>query len=683
MSALALGHPISTLCDGVVGFVKGERTIIPLRAMRIAIEIKQGLAVITTTRSFRNDEPVPIEAVLSFPVPFDSVMTGLRAIIDGRTLVAKAEPKTQARKSYEEALDRGKTAVLHEEALPGVHVLSVGQLGPDQSVEVVAELAMPLSMVDGVPFLRIPTTVGQLYGASPLLPSDDLAVAGNALRNAELSICADSGSPRLLAGRAVDKEATTIPLDRAIEISVPGAHFGAREGYDAKGRVVRLSLTPAAAGEGKFEAAVLFDRSGSTGALISEDEGFPEDHTVGATVWDAMRSGLVKALAELRPADRVALWQFDDTCQLLGESSGSDAAALALKLEEPTGGTELGAAIETVIAAGSRDVLVLTDGQTWASEVHSAAARGYRISAVLVGPASLDATIGHLASITGGQIFAALRYDVGSAVRSAIASMRCPAAPLAGTVSNGEPTSLSAMRAGICVELAWDAASTDHPADAVGRYASSLALPLLDEPQATSLAVQHGLCSHLTSLVLVDEEGRALDGLPEMRKVPLAATYLAHEIVRECSASAFGDLNDAMGFVEAYAADAGESYQADVSGWHETDRPTRFYRQAGPDWRPASEIDWDRLANALLAEDLSGLTEPQREAVLRLAGSKPIVDLAAAIQVNPVQIAIALLAETTQNRMAQRLARRVLGKAPSSLLASARAEMMLTSFASN
>jgi hypothetical protein len=45
-------------------------------------------------------------------------------------------------------------------------VLSVGQLGPDKSVEVVAEVVMPLSMIDGVPFLRIPTTVGQLYGAS-------------------------------------------------------------------------------------------------------------------------------------------------------------------------------------------------------------------------------------------------------------------------------------------------------------------------------------------------------------------------------------------------------------------------------------------------------------------------------------------------------------------------------------
>ena len=651
MSALALGHPISTLRDGVVGFVDGERAMIPLRAMRIAIEINQGLAIITTTRSFRNAETVPIEAVLTFPVPFDSVMTGLRAIIDGRTLTAKAEPKAQARESYEEALDRGKTAILHEEALRGVHVLSVGQLGPDKSVEVVTELAMPLSMIDGVPSLRIPTTVGQLYGASPLLPSDDLVVAGTALQNAELSIRVDSGTPRLSAGRPVGGDVTTIPLDRAIEISVAGAHFGTLGGYDAKGRVVRLSLTPATVGEGKFEASVLFDRSGSTGELLSRDEGFPEGRSVGATVWDGMRSGLEEAFAELRPSDRVSLWQFNNTCQPLGASSGADAAALALKLETPAGGTELGTAIETAIAAGSRDLLVLTDGKTWASEVHSAASRGCRISAVLVGPASLDAAIGHLAAMTGGQVFAAQGCEVGPAVRSAIASMRSPAGPLAGTVSNSEPMSISTTRGGISVEVAWDAAPTDHPADAVGRYTSSLALPLFDEPRATSLAVEHGLCSHLTSLVLVDEDGRALEGLPGMRKVPLAATDMAD-----------------TGPFNALRCDV---YDA---GYDEL---------LVPDLRPASEIDWDRLANALLAGDLSGLTEAQREAVLMLARSKSIVDLAAAMQVNPVQMAIALLAETAQSRMAQRLARRMLRNAPSSLLASAKARTMLTLRASN
>jgi hypothetical protein len=69
MPALAMGRPISTLRDGVVGFADQERHPIPLTAMRIAIEINQGLAIVTTTRSFRNVEAVPIEAVLTFPVP--------------------------------------------------------------------------------------------------------------------------------------------------------------------------------------------------------------------------------------------------------------------------------------------------------------------------------------------------------------------------------------------------------------------------------------------------------------------------------------------------------------------------------------------------------------------------------------------------------------------------------------
>jgi Vault protein inter-alpha-trypsin domain len=669
MSALAQRHPINALCDGVLGLVDEERAPIPLTAMRVAIEIRRGLAIITTTRSFRNAEAVPIEAVLTFPVPFDSVMTGLRAVIDGRTLTARAKPRTEARQTYEDALDGGKTAILHEEALRGVHVLAVGHLGPGKSVDIVAELAMPLTFIGGVPVLRIPMTVGHLYGASPLIPSDDLGTSERGLQRAELSIRADSGSPRLLAGPLIGEMAMTIPLDRAIEISVPGAQFGTRDGYDAKGRSVRLSLTPAATGEGNIEASVLFDRSGSTGELMSGDEFFPECGPDNATVWDTMRLGLSEALAELRPSDRVSLWQFNGACQPLGAASGADAAALTLKVEGADGGTELGAAVETAVAAGSRDILVLTDGQTWASEVHSAASRGCRVSAVLVGSASLDAMIGHLAAITGGQIFAAQSGAVGPAVSAAIASMRSPAAPFAGSVSaNGEPMNISMVRGGIRVEVAWGAAPTDHSADAVGRYAASLALPLLDESRATNLAAEHGLCSHLTSLVLVDEAGDAVEGLPEMRKVPLARVLQDKSVGLALS----------MYNGDEYFLRAAES----IGEFNELAQPerkldvsrTRRAQSFAEDLPPSSGIDWDRLANALLAGDLSGLTDEQRELVNRLAGSNLIVDLATAMASDPIQTAIALIAETAESRMAQRLARRALRNAPAYLLARAQAQ---------
>ena len=71
--------------------------------------------------------------------------------------------------------------------------------------------------------------------------------------------------------------------------------------------------------------------------------------------------------------------------------------------------------------------------------------------------------------------------------------------------------------------MSWQGIRTDADCDALGRYAAALALPLLDTDAARSIAAAHCLCSHMTSLVLVDEVGEATNMLPEMRKIPLMA----------------------------------------------------------------------------------------------------------------------------------------------------------------
>jgi hypothetical protein len=81
-----------------------------------------------------------------------------------------------------------------------------------------------------------------------------------------------------------------------------------------------------------------------------------------------------------------------------------------------------------------------------ASEVQAAASRRFRISAVLVGSASLDAMIGHLASLTGGEVFYAQHRDVGPAVRAAIASIRSPGTSLVGSTLEGGPVTASVVR---------------------------------------------------------------------------------------------------------------------------------------------------------------------------------------------------------------------------------------------
>ena len=56
----------------------------------------------------------------------------------------------------------------------------------------------------------------------------------------------------------------------------------------------------------------------------------------------------------------------------------------------------------------------------------------------------------------------------------------------------------------------------------MGAYAAALALPAMTQEAATAAAVAHGLCSHLTSLIVVDEAGEAKAGVPNHRKVALS-----------------------------------------------------------------------------------------------------------------------------------------------------------------
>jgi hypothetical protein len=244
----------------------------------------------------------------------------------------------------------------------------------------------------------------------------------------------------------------------------------------------------------------------------------------------------------------------------------------------------------------------------------------------------------------------------------------------------GEPVAASVVRGGVRIEATWETIPTDQALDAIGRYSASLALPLLGEQQATKLAVEHGLCSHLTSLLLVDEDGDASEGIPEMRQVPLALSAEKH-IACYMDSRALNLKFRSDGWAASYdlRGFADSAFELDSSAFwkHPIEPPLNLGPAAAPESNLTSEIDWDRLANALLAGDLSGLTVSQRDAVRRLAQSKPVVDLAKAMGADPVQIAIALLAEMEKGRMAQRLARRMLRNAPPPLLALAKSETML------
>ncbi|HEY4251537.1 MAG TPA: VIT domain-containing protein, partial [Roseomonas sp.] len=504
-----------------LAIISGSRRPIPLVATRFAVRILGTLALVTAERRFRNAERQSIEATMTFPVPVQAALVGLTARIGGRTLQASAQRRAAARETYEAAIDAGRTAVLHEEALRGIHMISVGHVPPGEEVVVSGLWAMPLAIAEAGATLLIPTTVGDVYGRDPLPDSDALEHAEIRLE-AEIEIACDSGAVRLAGATLVGGRAR-VGLGRPIVISVAGAAPRRLSGLAADGRAVTLTVQPEPGGDGLLDAVLLQDMSGS----MNEPAGHGEGHRQ-PTKHGVARQALRAIAAGLRPRDRLDLWEFSDDARRAGSGTGPAEVLAAIgQLGHPGGGTELGGAIDAVLAAREgADILLVTDGKSHALDVHAAARRGARFTVILVGEDSLAANVGHLAALTGGQIFVSAGPDLEAVMRLAVAALRAPRLRQDGPEPGARPVVASALAGGMRITANWSDAALAAPAEAgqdraVAAYAAWLALPLLAEADAAALAEAEGIVSHLTSLVLVDEAGAVQEGLPAQRKVPL------------------------------------------------------------------------------------------------------------------------------------------------------------------
>lgn len=702
MQGMAFGHALETLHEGLTVFLEGRGTSIPMKSTQIDVDIKAGIAVTRTTRVFKNDEGVSIEAILTMPVAFDAVVTGLEAMIDGRKLLAVSKAKKEARETYEGAIDAGKMTILHEEALRGVHVLSVGQLGAGKEVSVIIETVAPLMQLSASCFLRIPTTVGAVYGSSPLLPADDLMTSAAVKHVATLSIKTDAGQISLSDGSTLGvNEPIEVTLDKSIEISLSKASFGKTIAMSATGHPVTLSVQPIKSSDNNLNMAVLVDRSGSMASA------FPRSHV---TKWDAVREGLAYALKDLNPSDQIGMWQFDNECQFLGKESGGASASLAGLIEEPAGGTELGKAVHRVVASGAKDVLIVTDGQTWSNTVDELRSKNARLSAILVGSDSLDANIGHLCANSGGQVYYASNDDVASILNEALKNLRRTDAAIKGKAGERYPASLKTVRGSAEITAKWSVEKdkTGKLSDPIGRYAASLALPLLEPKMAQDFAALHCLSTHNTSLVLVDNEGEVSDALPEMRKVPLmhSASEFSPRINRSYSYSEPNlSMSMASASSESEPASASLEYlqrpvnkmppQAKMnptSRWENSISPqssgrsffSRFFGgfskksknketrspeliektiilDAAARYELAKRIEWDTLINDLLAGDLTKLNLTDQALIMQYAEQGDIKEQAAKLNLTAIQVALLKLALLVEgiNRSAERFVRRM------------------------
>jgi hypothetical protein len=669
----------------------------PLIATRLDVLIDAGLAVVTTTRTFRNIEPRSIEATLTFPVPVHATLFALQARIGDRVLHARAKSKVAARADYEAAIDSGRTTVLHEEVLRGVHMLSVGHVPSAAEIEVSVRWVMTMANIDGRGHLRIPLTVSDIYGQSGLTDSDELIHAVQQ-QFASLTVQCRDGAVTLRGGR-LDNGQSRVPLDAPIDLEVAGWSTKDLRGRAADGREVVLRVEPSPAGERALDLALLVDHSGS----MAEQCAFGQALTKHAAVIVAL-----DAMAQrVQPADVVDLWEFNNTCEHIGSGGRRPEPQTALpalirRLGEPAGGTEIGIALDRVIAGSiAPDVLLVTDGKSHALDVQSLARSGRRFSVVLIGEDSLEANVGHLAALSGGEIFIAAGHDIAPVMAAALRSLRVRHP--APAVSAAATQHWIGFRAGRRVTVSFGdmAAAGEDTIEtrAVAAIAASLVLPTLATHAAAALAEAEGLVTHLTSLVLVDEVGTVQDGIPASRKVPLATPrtqMLAFPMAAAPMRTQETSARRMMMEVPARASRAEEDYAGPVGGAAEERSTAAGLRRLGSSRgfararqpsskgvmrrladafgggmlerggddlsRIARNTNWDFAPDRLQAGDLGGLSPPVQEAI-RMAATKPdVIAFARKLGLDPVVLVIALMAHAvaSQNRSARRIARALL-----------------------
>jgi hypothetical protein len=534
-----------------------------------------------------------------------------------------------------------------------------------------------LTNLNGRGTLRIPLTVGDIYGRSGLPDSDDL-VHGGTLLLADLAVECRGGSAALIGG-ALEDGSAKIGLDAPIDLEVTGWTPHDLIGRAADGRTVTLRIEPTAAGAAPLDIAILVDHSGSMQDACAGDG-------PGLTKHQAAVDALRRLARTVETSDMVDLWEFDNAPTFVGstragEKRQADLDTLARALSGPRGGTEIGGSLDRVLAQSkARDVLLITDGKSHALDVQALAQRGRRISVVLVGEDSLEANVGHLAALAGGEIFVAAGADLVAALEGAVRSLKIPhqaSAPI-----DGAPQRVDIRRGGMTISARWQPTGTTSgdtlALRAVAALAASLALPAMATESAARLAEAEGLVTHLTSLILIDEAATQEAAIPATRKVALPTPRTAAMAVIAAPA----------GMPETFAGSARSatprSPVAIAKGpvCHPAP-PNRLWSvEAFDDEAPAAAskprrdrfdgggladaIGWDRAPDRLQAGDLTDLDPAVARAIRDLAARTEVIALAKKLALDPLVLVVGLLArmQADRNRSAARIARAIFGKRP-------------------
>ncbi len=147
----------------VIADVNGRKWALPSLKTEITGDIQGDLAMITVRQTFANPTTTAVNARYLFPLNKDAAVHAMQMQVGEELVTAKIAKRQAARRTFEQAKQRGKSAALLEQHRPNMFTQEIANLMPGQPVTVTIKYSQVVPRLDAAYELRVPLVVGPRY----------------------------------------------------------------------------------------------------------------------------------------------------------------------------------------------------------------------------------------------------------------------------------------------------------------------------------------------------------------------------------------------------------------------------------------------------------------------------------------------------------------------------------------
>ena len=436
--------PVQMHPETAIGELKAGAYTFPLQEVDVKGEVQGLLYSARITQKFRNERNERMEAVYVFPLPPKAAVHGFKLKVGERVIEGEIKERGQARREYQQAVQRGHRAALMEEERSDIFTTTVGNIGPREEVTISFEMSGPLSCFKNTAKLRLPLVVGEVFIPGNELAGDSVG-DGTSVDTDQVPDASRIPPPRLADGAPnpvnLSVQFTVHPSGLQLDDVRSTCHFARTKKFE-DGRV-RVSLLPGVERmdrafvlevtypENTLQTTLLVDEEQKAFALTvvppiaSEEHSHPRDVVIlldrsgSMQGWPmiAARRATARIIDSLTEHDRFGIVAFDDKNQHFDFKGGLRPADNFYKMRatewlakiEAQGGTMCLPALQDGLSyfrlTDNRDphIILITDGDVGNdSAVIRNCQQGVRISTVGIGYAAREGLLNRMAETSGG-----------------------------------------------------------------------------------------------------------------------------------------------------------------------------------------------------------------------------------------------------------------------------------------